>query len=593
VRLQGVLRGFGLAAIALAIGVTDAAADVDPLLVDRAAAEIAGGDADAGFAMLEEAIRSPGPTPAEQIDLLAELARLRLTNGDFADAGEALAFQAEATARLEGASAPELAGLYAGAADAYLRAGSPQIALDLARRALEIDVAYHDCGSPLIGRDHARLADILGALGKDAEAEAERALADNADGRCGVAGPAESRGVVVNDEFASATPDSFARVKIYYATDRLPTGSDRPNEYFGSERGELQYGTVEVTVPRIHKPGEVESPSLIKLEWTENQERHFVITRIETLSGEAMFADMRTTLAERNSDEAFVFVHGFNVPFAHAAKQTAQIAYDLNFTGAPVLYSWPSAGSTFAYVRDEAVVRLSGRRLLRFLDVVVERSGARRINLIAHSMGNRALLDALELLATRRGGAGDSDAVFNEIIFAAPDEDAALFSEMLATIRPVARRLTLYGSDSDLALEVSKRLHGDLRRAGQGGTGILISDAVDSIDMTAVGDDMLKHGYFSGSASALTDISWMFWRDTPPDRRCGMDAKDLESGLAWVFDPIRCDGPVMLSALTLLKAEGANALAKIEKILSALSGGNQEAAEEWNAIRDAVAAAQP
>jgi esterase/lipase superfamily enzyme len=279
------------------------------------------------------------------------------------------------------------------------------------------------------------------------------------------------------------------------------------------------------------------------------------------------------------------------VSFADAAKRTAQIAYDLNFSGAPVLYSWPSAGSTFAYVRDEAVVRLSGRHLLRFLDEFVERSGAKRINLIAHSMGNRALSDALELLATRRAGEGRSDPLFNEIVFAAPDEDAALFDAMIQTIHPIASRLTLYGSDSDLALEVSKRLHGDLRRAGQGGEEILVGERLDSIDMTAVGDDMMRHGYFAGSTSALTDISWIFWRDTPPPRRCGMDPNDATRSLSWVFDPLRCDGPVMLSALTLLKSEGVAAIARIEKILAAIAGDDSSALAEWSAIREAAAAA--
>jgi hypothetical protein len=236
------------------------------------------------------------------------------------------------------------------------------------------------------------------------------------------------------------------------------------------------------------------------------------------------------------------------------------------------------------------VVRLSGRHLLRFLDEFVERSGAKRINLIAHSMGNRALSDALELLATRRAGEGASDPLFNEIVFAAPDEDAALFDAMIQTIHPIAARLTLYGSDSDLALEVSKRLHGDLRRAGQGGGEILVGDRLDSIDMTAVGDDMLRHGYFAASTSALTDISWIFWRDTPPARRCGMDPNDASPSLSWVFDPLRCDGPVMLSALTLLKSEGVAALARIEQLLLAIAGDDTDALEEWTAIRAAASA---
>ena len=45
--------------------------------------------------------------------------------------------------------------------------------------------------------------------------------------------------------------------------------------------------------------------------------------------------------------------------------------------------------------------------------------------------------------------------------------------------------------------------------------------------------------------------------------------------------------PVMLSALTLIKSEGAAALAKVEEMLSA-AAGDPIASEEWKAIRDAM-----
>lgn len=585
-------RIVGLIVLAAAVWLAAPApvgAEVDLLLVDRVEARIAAGD-DTAFATLEQAIQAGEATPDEQIDLLAELARLRLAHGDYADAGEAFAYQADLIARREKALAPELAGIYAAAADAYARAGDAATALPLAGEALDLDSAYLDCASAVVAGDHARLADLHAALGDAGKAADERRLAGDAAARCAAAGD-RSRGVVVTSEFATASEDSFARVKVFYATDRARTGSDRPNDFYGGDRGTLDYGTLEVTVPRNHKPGAVESPSLIKLEWSENPERHYVLTRIETMTGEAMFADMRATLAERGADEAFVFVHGFNVTFTEAAKRTAQIAYDLNFAGAPILYSWPSRGSAFAYVSDEAVVRLSGRRLLGFLRDVAARSGARRINLIAHSMGNRAMIDALELLAAYRAGAGDSDPLFEQAIFAAPDEDAGLFAEMMETIRPVARRLTLYGSENDVALSASRRLHGDQARAGQGGDAILVSGALDTIDMSVLGDDMLGHGYFSSSASALTDMLWLFWHDAPPDDRCGMDARTGDRGRFWLFDPARCDGPVMLSALTLLKAQGAAALDKLDAILARVTGGGKRGEiEEWQAIRRAMLA---
>lgn len=583
------LAAGGILLLALLFATAPALAEVDLLLMARVEQEMQRGQAAAGFALLEDAIRSPEVTPEEQVDLLANLARLRSTHGDFADAGEALALQAEVKGRLDGVMAPDLAGIYADAAEAYAKAADSAKALALAQSALRIDAAYFECGADILGRDHARIADLFAALGEQGKSEAERTLANDAAARCARTSPA-SRGIVVTNEFAATTPNSFARVKVFYATDRVPTGSDRPNDFYGGGRGELGFGELEVTVPRIHKPGEVEAPSLTKLEWSENPERHFVITRIETMEGEAMFASMRATLAERKSDEAFVFVHGYNVSFADAAKRTAQIAYDLNFDGAPILYSWPSAASLLSYTRDEAVVRLSGRRLLGFLEQVVAQSGAKRINLIAHSMGNRAMVDALELLAARREGAGETAPLFDQAIFAAPDEDAQLFAEMLKTIRPLVRRMTLYGSDNDSALRASQRLHGEEPRAGQAGESILIAKPVDSIDMSVLGEDMLGHGYFASSTSALTDILWLFWRDSPPDKRCGMDTKDAPKGRYWLFDPVRCNGPAMLSALTLIKTEGAAALAKVEKILAG-AADDPKVADEWKAIRDAMLAA--
>src|SRR5690606_3207909 len=115
-----------------------------------------------------------------------------------------------------------------------------------------------------------------------------------------------------------------------------------------------------------------------------------------------------------------------------AAKRTAQMAYDMNFDGLPILYSWPSRASLLSYISDTAVVNLSGRRLTLFLEDLVQKSGAKRIHLIAHSMGNRALTDALELYALRHEG---EPPAFEQVLFTAPDLDAGLFAAMARTMR--------------------------------------------------------------------------------------------------------------------------------------------------------------
>jgi hypothetical protein len=71
-----------------------------------------------------------------------------------------------------------------------------------------------------------------------------------------------------------------------------------------------------------------------------------------------------------------------------------------------------------------------------------------------------------------------------------------------------------------------------------------------------------------------------------------MDAKVADRGRFYQFDPVRCDGPAMLAALTILKREGADALAKLDKIVAGIAT-KSTAAEEWAAIRRAMEAAAP
>ena len=233
------------------------------------------------------------------------------------------------------------------------------------------------------------------------------------------------------------------------------------------ESVEARLGTAGISLPPQHLPGKIERPSVWTLDFREDPGRHVVLQSVPPLDGEEAYRQMREQLAQNKADSAFVFVHGFNVPFDEAAQRTAQMAYDMNFDGLPILYSWPSRGSVLSYIADTAVVNLSGRRLSLFLEDLVARSGAKRIHLVAHSMGNRAMTDALELFALRNSG---KPPAFDQVLFTAPDIDAGLFSEMMRTIRPVARRVTLYASDKDWALAVSRRVHGDAARAGQGAT---------------------------------------------------------------------------------------------------------------------------
>jgi len=234
---------------------------------------------------------------------------------------------------------------------------------------------------------------------------------------------------------------------------------------------------------------------------------------------------------QSSSDKAaFVFIHGFNVSFEDAARRTGQMAYDLKFSGPAVLFSWPSKAKITKYMADEATITSSVKHIEDFLKAVIARTGAEVLHLIAHSMGNRALLLALKgLSASKRG------IPIQNLIFAAPDEDRQTFAQIAKEIRKMPQRITLYASSKDKALLVSRKIH-DGPRAGESGQNLLVLPFLDSVDASNVDTDFLGHSYAMGDKFVISDIFELFQRGTPPDGRVGLrKVTGAALGKHWAF----------------------------------------------------------
>ncbi len=72
-------------------------------------------------------------------------------------------------------------------------------------------------------------------------------------------------------------PADFAIVRVFYATDRTRTASTKPAEMFGVGRAALSYGSCDVSIPRDHRMGELESPSIWRLDFREDPTKHVVL----------------------------------------------------------------------------------------------------------------------------------------------------------------------------------------------------------------------------------------------------------------------------------------------------------------------------
>lgn len=322
------------------------------------------------------------------------------------------------------------------------------------------------------------------------------------------------------------------RVRIFYATDRKPTGKHEPADFYAGVRNDdetLALGVCEVSIPATHSKGQLESPAWQRFEFRPDPDRHVVLLSVTTMDEDGFFADVGRVVAQSEGKDAFVFLHGYNVTFEDAARRTAQLAYDLAFRGAPILYSWPSHGRILSYGRDEQQVEWTVPHLKQFLAAVTARTGAERVHLIAHSMGNRALTSALKELALERR---TLDKV-HHVVLTAPDIDAAVFRQLADRLGQAAKQVTLYASSKDTALWCSKRFHG-YARAGDSGEGLVVLPSLDTVDASPVDTSFLGHSYFGSNRTVLTDIISLF-AGVRPAKRPDLEAVTATAGAYWRF----------------------------------------------------------
>jgi esterase/lipase superfamily enzyme len=308
---------------------------------------------------------------------------------------------------------------------------------------------------------------------------------------------------------------------VWFGTNRKVINPIDFENGFTSERADkITYGSVDVFVPKAHRFGETGTSFWKKIKRLDFRGDHLRIQRVDCLTPQEMWKQLQLEMAAAQSEgeipHGLVFIHGYNTSFADAAIRAAQIGFDLKIPGATAFFSWPSRAGAIDYPADESMIEESEAAVVDFLDQFVSNSGAEKVHVIAHSMGNRGLLRALMNISmnpqlTQR-------VRFGQFILAAPDVSRGFFLQHAHVYpSPRSERTTLYASAGDRAVFLSSKLHKG-PRAGY----FLPYTVAANIDTIAVPDfdlDLLGHGYFAQAEALLHDIHDLIQHNTPPQAR--------------------------------------------------------------------------
>lgn len=287
-----------------------------------------------------------------------------------------------------------------------------------------------------------------------------------------------------------AAPSAIAAThNIFVATTRARS-ADRLEVFGGTRATQIDFASVEVTVPAVHKIGKIER----RRGRVSDPARYFTANEVSVYSEPSFAKALRADIA-RNDGRALVFIHGYNTAFDSAVYRVTQIVNDAKYSGTPVLFSWASGGKAVDYVYDNNSATAARDSLEATLRMVAD-AGARRIDIIAHSMGNWVTMEALRQLAisndkTLGGKLGD-------VVLASPDIDIDVFKSQMMRYGKPKKPFLIMLSDDDRALRLSRVLAGDRPRVGD------YSDAAELaelgavvVDLTQIQGDRLGHTKFA------------------------------------------------------------------------------------------------
>ena len=210
--------------------------------------------------------------------------------------------------------------------------------------------------------------------------------------------------------------------------------------------------------------------------------------------------------------DVVLFVHGFNMSFDESLEIALRMVQRARVQAIPVAYTWPSKAKVSAYGIDYDRNEWTIDHLKDFIeDLVHALPEGKVLHIVAHSMGNRAVLGALvhANLPEQRLG---------QLVMIAPDVDAEIFKDTVVRSGPFSRR-TLYVSNQDLALRAAGWLRPGFPRAGDARKQYVVIKEMDTIDVSPLKGGRIGHSVYEYSQLMFDDLGAVLNNEVPAARK--------------------------------------------------------------------------
>jgi esterase/lipase superfamily enzyme len=305
---------------------------------------------------------------------------------------------------------------------------------------------------------------------------------------------------------SKTTAKDWLVVPVFYATNRAYAGQGSklgPMEYTEEPNGKgLLFGVKNIAVP-VPSELPVDVATQSKMLWQKVSlspkqkegppaiDANQCTIKDGLLDREQVVSAFNAYKNDTGSKESVLFVHGCCINFDTAMQRSAAIAATMQ---TPVLlYDWVSPRKFRNYLVNGTRADQTMDDFCKFLTQVEKVADPTSTVLVAHSMGNEFIDQAMIRRYAHYSGANTTPPKFREIVLSNADLDAQSFLNHASQVAANAEKVRVYFTINDPRLRLSTFMHGGFKRLGCPGDLLSKLCHIDGLQMVDVTEADLGH----------------------------------------------------------------------------------------------------